>query len=127
MANNKRPTNLDIGSIRLPITAYVSILHRVSGVATFFALALLLWLLDTSLASEQGFSSVKSLFNEPLLKFIVWGSLAALAYHLVAGLRHLIMDMGIGEETFDSGRFSAWLAAGVAVITIAAIAGWIYL
>ncbi len=127
MANNKRPTNLDIGTMRLPITAYVSILHRVSGVATFFALALLLWLLDTSLASEQGFASVKSLFNEPLLKFIVWGSLAALAYHLVAGLRHLVMDMGIGEETFDSGRLSAWLAAGVAVITIAAIAGWIYL
>jgi succinate dehydrogenase / fumarate reductase cytochrome b subunit len=113
--------------MRLPITAYVSILHRVSGVVTFFALALLLWLLDTSLASEQGFSSVKSLFNEPVLKFIVWGSLAALAYHLVAGLRHLVMDMGIGEETFDSGRLSAWLAAGVAVIIIAAIAGWIYL
>jgi succinate dehydrogenase / fumarate reductase cytochrome b subunit len=37
------------------------------------------------------------------------------------------MDMGIGEETFDSGRLSAWLAAGVAVIIIAAIAGWIYL
>lgn len=127
LVNNERPTNLDIGSIKLPITAYVSILHRVSGVITFFSLAILLWLLDQSLTSELGFESVKSLFNHPLLKFIVWGCLAALAYHLVLGLRHLVMDMGVGEESFSSGRISAWIAATVAVVAMAMIAGWVFL
>jgi len=127
VVDKKRPVNLDIGTMKLPITAYVSILHRVSGVATLFALAILLWLFDQSLASEQSFEATSNIMSSPLAQFLIWGSLAALIYHTVAGIRHLIMDLGVGEESFNSGRATAWIAIGVAIVLIAALTGWVIL
>ena len=123
--DNKRPVNLDIGTIKLPITSYVSILHRVSGVILFFAVAIFLWMLDSSLASEESFNQLAETLNSPICQFIIWGSLAALAYHAIAGIRHLIMDMGFGEDSFESGRNSAWAAVVLAVVVISLIAWWI--
>ena len=123
--DKKRPVNLDLGTIALPITSYVSILHRVSGVIMFFAVAVLLWLLESSLASEASFNELSDLFNNPLCQIIVWGTLAALAYHSVAGMRHMIMDFGVGEDSFASGRNSAWAAMIVAALVIALITWWI--
>ena len=123
----KRPVNLDIGSIKLPITSYVSILHRVSGVVLFFAVALLLCVFDASLESEQSFQSLKESFTSPLIQFVKWGALAALAYHFVVGIRHLIMDLGFGEDSFESGRRSAWVVVVVAILLMVAISGWIFL
>ena len=123
--DKKRPVNLDIGTIRLPITSYVSILHRVSGVIMFFAVGIFLWMLESSLASEQSFNDLGQLLSNPICQFILWGSLAALAYHAVAGIRNLIMDFGIGEDNFSSGRNSAWAAVVLAVVAIALITWWI--
>ena len=123
--DKKRPVNLDIGSIKLPITSYVSILHRVSGVILFFAVAVFLWMLESSLSSEQGFADLQAAFGNPICQFIIWGCLAALAYHVVAGIRHLIMDMGFGEDSFESGRNSARAVAVIAVVVIALITWWI--
>lgn len=125
VVDNKRPVNLDIGTIKLPITSYVSILHRVSGVVLFFSVAIFLWMLESSLASEESFNQLAETFNNPICQFIIWGSLAALAYHAVAGIRHLIMDMGYGEDSFESGRNSAWAAVALAVIVISLITWWI--
>ena len=125
--DKKRPVNLDLGTIRLPITSYVSILHRVSGVILFFSVAIFLWLLEGSLSSEQGFEEVKALFANPLCQFIIWGSLAALAYHAVMGVRHLIMDLGFGEDSFETGRATAWVAVVVAAIIIVLVTGWVFL
>ena len=127
MVDKKRPVNLDFGTIKLPITAYVSILHRVSGVVILFALAILLWLLDQSLASEQSFEAVSNILSYPIAQFLIWGSLVALAYHMVAGIRHLVMDLGIGEESFNSGRISAWIAVVIDVVLITVLTGWVIL
>jgi len=125
--NTKRPVNLDIGTIKLPVTSYVSILHRISGVILFLAVALLLWVFEASLESPQSFQSLKECFASPICQIILWGSLAALAYHAIAGIRHLMMDFGIGEDSFESGRRSAWIVVVVAIIAIAMITGWIFL
>jgi succinate dehydrogenase / fumarate reductase cytochrome b subunit len=125
--DKKRPVNLDLGTIALPITSYVSILHRVSGVIMFFAVAVLLWLLESSLASEASFNELSDLFNNPLCQIIVWGTLAALAYHSVAGMRHMIMDFGVGEDSFYAGRLSAWAALALAAVVIALITLWVFL
>ena len=125
--DKKRPVNLDLGTIALPITSYVSILHRASGVIMFFAVAVLLWLLESSLASEASFNELSDLFNNPLCQIIVWGTLAALAYHSVAGMRHMIMDFGVGEDSFYAGRLSAWAALALAALVIALITLWVFL
>jgi succinate dehydrogenase / fumarate reductase cytochrome b subunit len=125
--DKKRPVNLDLGTIALPITSYVSILHRASGVIMFFAVAVLLWLLESSLASEASFNELSNLFNNPLCQIIVWATLAALAYHSVAGMRHMIMDFGVGEDSFYAGRLSAWAALALAAVVIALSTLWVFL
>lgn len=72
--NKQRPVNLDLQTISFPVTAIASILHRVSGVITFVALAILLWMLGTSLASPEGFESVVAIMDNFLVKFVLWGS-----------------------------------------------------
>ena len=122
--NKNRPVNLDISTIKLPITAYVSILHRVSGIVLLGGVLVLIWMLDLSLASESSFNELKATLSQPLVTFIVWAVLAALGYHSAMGVRHLIMDIGIGES-LEGGRRGAWIAAAVAVILIISAAGWL--
>jgi len=123
--NSNRPKNLDLTTIELPLPAKASILHRISGFALFFAVAFMLRALGASLESEQSFNELKEVMNGGLAKFITWGILSALGYHFVAGVKHLLMDMGIGE-TRESGRTGAiiTLIAGVVVIVLAGVWVW---
>jgi succinate dehydrogenase / fumarate reductase cytochrome b subunit len=124
--NKKRPVNLDIGTIQLPVTAYVSILHRVSGVVLFGAVGLFLWILDSSLSTEQDFISIKEFMNNFVVQIIIWLSLAALVYHLVAGLRHLIMDYGYGE-TLSGGVLGAKLVLVISGILMLLAGFWLWI
>jgi len=123
--NSQRPVNLDLRTIKLPITAYTSILHRISGVILFFGIAILLYALDLSLSSEEGFAQVQACMTSALVKFVVWGLLSALLYHLVAGIRHLLMDAGIGE-TLEGGKTGSKIVLGVSVVLILLAGVWIW-
>ena len=116
-----RPVNLDLQTIRFPITAIASILHRISGVITFVVIGILLWLLSISLSSPVGYAQAASLVDGFFVKFIIWGILTALAYHIVGGIRHLLMDMGHFEE-LESGAMSAKVSF-VATIVLSVLAG----
>ena len=122
---SQRPVNLDLRTIKLPITAYTSILHRISGVILFVGLAVLLYALDKSLASEEGFEQVKACMTSPLAKLVIWGLLSALLYHLVAGVRHLIMDMGICE-TLEGGKLGSQIVLAVSAVVIVLAGVWIW-
>ncbi|WP_312960950.1 succinate dehydrogenase, cytochrome b556 subunit [Stutzerimonas nitrititolerans] len=122
---SQRPVNLDLRTIKLPITAYTSIIHRVSGVILFVGVAIMLLALDASLSSEEGFAEVKAYLSSPLVKLIVWGLLSALLYHLVAGIRHLIMDIGHGE-TLEGGKLGSKIVIAVSVVLILLAGVWIW-
>jgi len=122
---DKRPVNLDIGSIHFPVMAVVSILHRISGVILIAAFAAFLYLLDLSLSSPEGFAQVAEMMQSNTCKIFVWAVLAVMAYHTVAGIKHLIMDMGIGES-LEGGVLGARLTLIAAVVLIAAAGWWVY-
>ena len=123
--NSQRPVNLDLRTIKLPVTAYTSILHRISGVILFLGIAVLLFALDKSLASEKGFEQVKACLASPLAKLVIWGLLSALLYHLVAGVRHLIMDLGIGE-TLEGGKLGSKIVLVVSALLIVLAGVWVW-
>ncbi len=127
MVNKNRPVNLDIATFRLPITAYVSILHRISGVANVFISLALIWLLSQSLASEDSYEYVIELTNLMSVKIALFLIFANLIYHSCAGVRHLIMDMGIGEDSFKSGKISAFVMIAVAMILLTLTFFWLFL
>lgn len=112
---SKRPINLNLLTIRFPITAIVSILHRISGFLLFLAIPLFLAIMALTLQSPETFFTVQSCFRHPLIKFLILGFLLALFYHLFAGIRHLLMDAGIAEE-LKTARWSAGLVIVLAVV-----------
>ena len=127
MKQNSRPINVGIGdllSFRWPITAISSITHRVAGVVLFIGVAFMLYALDLSLSSEQGFISLKEMMISPLGKVITWGLLSALGYHFVAGIKHLLMDMGVGE-TLEGAQFAAKTTLFFSAILLALAAVWV--
>ncbi|MGL5391795.1 MAG: succinate dehydrogenase, cytochrome b556 subunit [Shewanella sp.] len=121
----QRPVHLDLQTIRFPATAIASILHRISGVIMLFAVGILMWLLNSTLASAESFAGVQALFDNLVVKFVLWGILTALAYHLFGGLRHLIMDTGRMEE-LASGTASA-KAVFALTVAFSIVAGvWVW-
>ncbi|MFM9835352.1 MAG: succinate dehydrogenase, cytochrome b556 subunit [Methylophilaceae bacterium] len=116
-----RPKNLNLFTIRLPINAVVSILHRVSGVALFIILPLLLWLLQISVKNEEGYLSLTNLAHHWLAKLMLVGLGWAFFHHFFAGLRHLGQDvhwMTSLQKARFSGRVVLWLVAiAVAIFT----------
>ncbi|RDL43830.1 succinate dehydrogenase, cytochrome b556 subunit [Marinomonas piezotolerans] len=124
--NKKRPVNLDISTISMPVTAIVSILHRITGIILFVGLAFLFYAFDKSLSSQAGFDQVvDTLQNNFLAKFIIWGVVSALMYHFVAGVKHLFMDLGHFEE-LESGRMAAKANIVIAVVLILLVGVWVW-
>lgn len=115
--HKQKPVNLNLMTIKFPITAIVSILHRISGVVLFLFIPFLVWILAGIMGTTEQFAQVQRCLSGPVATVFVWGLLAALLYHLVAGVRHLLMDMGYGESK-QGGRIGAWLMLTVAVILI---------
>lgn len=122
---DNRPVNLDIGTIKLPITAYVSITHRVSGVILVVSAFLLLYALDMSLAGPEGFAALADCLASPVAKFVLWGIIVALIYHSLAGIKHLIMDFGIGES-MEGGVLGARLVIALTVVGAILAGGFVW-
>ena len=103
---DERPINLDISTMSLPITAWASISHRISGILSIPIFALFLWTLQLSLESKDSFQTLRENFNAPLAKVLILFILTVFLYHVLAGIKHLIMDLGYGE-TFEGGVIGA--------------------
>lgn len=91
----------------------------------FVGVAILLLALDSSLSSPEGFEDVKAYLSGPLAKLVVWALLSALLYHLVAGVRHLIMDAGHGE-TLEGGKLGSKIVLAVSAVLILLAGVWIW-
>ena len=119
------PKFLNLFHIRFPIGAIASIGHRISGVLLLISLPLLALALERSLASEAAFESLRTAVATPwwglVLLVVVW----AAAQHVLAGVRHLLMDIGIGSPLAQA-RTSAWaVLLTAAIIALAAAIGWL--
>ena len=121
----QRPVNLDLTTIKMHPSANASILHRVSGVIMVFAIGILLLTLSTSLSSAEGFASIQECLDGFFFKFIIFGCLSALTYHLLAGVRHLFMDLGHFEELV-SGNISAKVIMIIWLTVSAVIGVWLW-
>jgi succinate dehydrogenase / fumarate reductase cytochrome b subunit len=90
--NKKRPKHLALHKIKLPLPGIVSILHRISGLLLFFALPLLLLMLQYSLTSIETYTGLMSILAHPVVKVMLLGLLWAFLHHFCAGLRYLAID-----------------------------------
>ncbi len=85
----------------------------------------MLWMLSESLSSAEGFARAAQWLDMPLVKLIVWAVVAGLIYHLVAGVKHLVMDLGIGE-TLSGAQTGARLVLIISIIAIVLAGVWLW-
>jgi len=123
--NTKRPVNLDLASVRLPPAAFVSILHRISGVFLFLAIAPFLYGLELSLQSPADFEHCLACLQSTGAKCVAWLLLTGLGYHFVAGIRHLVMDMGVADSR-QAGEKTAWLTLSLSLVLSIMVGVWIW-
>jgi succinate dehydrogenase / fumarate reductase, cytochrome b subunit len=112
----------DLPSYRLPAAGIVSILHRISGLLMFLLLPFIIWMFDTSISSEISFAKFTGLFERGTWVFAGWFiKLVALAliwaylHHLIAGVRHLWMDISHSATTKEFGKSSALATLAISV------------
>ena len=115
MTEGKRPVNLNLVRIRFPVTAVLSILHRLTGVIMLFTGLLVCWLLSISVQNETGFQRAVSIISSEPVRWLGVVLVWALAHHLLAGIRFLLIDLEIGVDR-RAARTSAWLVNFAAVL-----------
>lgn len=125
MNTRERPVNLDLTKFSFPLPALASITHRITGVILFVGIAFGLWALDLSLGSAEGFAKAARLVGSPLGGFVAWGLLTALAYHFVAGVKHLFMDWGVGE-TLEGARLGSQITIAATVVLSVLAGVWVW-
>ncbi|WP_295006841.1 succinate dehydrogenase, cytochrome b556 subunit [uncultured Dechloromonas sp.] len=114
MTIKKRPKNLDLTTIRLPLPGKVSILHRVSGIGLFLCFPVMLWLFGASLGSPESFAAFKAVAGMLPVKVILAGLLWAFVHHFCAGIRFLLLDLHVGIEK-EAARQSAAVVFAVSI------------
>jgi succinate dehydrogenase / fumarate reductase cytochrome b subunit len=117
----------DLPTYRLPVAGIVSILHRISGFIMFLLLPFIVWMFDTSISSEISFAKFSAAFNvglgfvpAVLVKVVVLGLIWAYLHHLIAGVRHVYMDVN-HAVTKEFGKSSAIVTLALSLGLTAAL------
>ena len=84
----------------------------------------MLFALQKSLQSEDGFNFIRAQMASPLGLFIFFFVMAPFVFHFVAGIKHLVMDLGFGE-TYEGGALGAKLVFTISAFLIALIMFWL--
>lgn len=110
--------------IHFPVTAIVSILHRVTGALLFLTLPFLIYGFNLSVSDRQSYQELTTWMDLWYLKLVVLAWLWALLHHMLAGVRHLLMDLHLGLSR-SRARTSAYVAvAGGVIMLIVMFLGW---
>lgn len=116
----KRPKHLALHLIKLPLPGFISILHRVSGLALFLALPLLLLMLQYSLTSIVTYDQLQDALAHPVARLLLLGLLWAFFHHFCAGIRYLALDLhyiSSLKQARDSSKVVLLVSLALTVLT----------
>ena len=121
VAKKRRPVFFNLAQIQMPVGALTSITHRVTGILLALGIPVGIYALDLSLQSPQTYAQLIHLSGTWAFKAAAIVFIWALAHHLLAGTRHLLMDVDVGS-LLPAARRSAWMVnlGGLAVALLAA-------
>ena len=125
-APKPRPKYYEFNLAHMWPPAVLSIFHRVSGALLFFPLLpLALWILQSSLSSEEGYARWRDVFAHPLAKLLAVGAAWLLAHHFFAGIRYLVLDMHFFTSK-PAARATALLVFALGAIATLIVAGLLW-
>jgi succinate dehydrogenase / fumarate reductase, cytochrome b subunit len=120
MSNSKHPTSPHLQIYRLPLTALLSIIHRITGVILAVGSVMLVWVLAAAAYNADYYSAMIPHFGEWYGQVFLAGLVFSLYLHFCNGVRHLFWDVGYGFdlETVDlTAKLAILVAVGMTVAT----------
>lgn len=118
--NDKRPLSPHLQHYKLPLTAYLSITHRITGIINSVAIVLLVLLIASAAGTPESYAFMSGIANSWFGKLVLFGFTLTLYYHMANGIRHLFWDVGMGldlEDAKKSGNVCVIAAGVLSVIT----------
>jgi len=98
MPSRQRPLSPHLQIYRWQITMLMSILHRATGIVLALGSLGLAWWLHAMASGGESIEAFNRLAGSLPGMVILFGFSAALVYHLLNGIRHLLWDAGWGYE-----------------------------
>lgn len=123
---DNRPFFLNLVKIKLPVTGFVSIFHRISGLLLFLAIPFSVYLLDLSLQGREGFAQAADCIHSPVIQLASLIILWSIIHHFIAGIRFLLTDFDIGLEKHQATRY-AWLVFAIEAVVFVFLSVEIFL
>lgn len=114
-----RPLSPHLQIYRLPMLALMSISHRITGVALMVGTLLLTWWVVAAAIGPGAFAAAQGFIGSWFGQLLLFGWTAALFYHLLNGIRHLVWDTGRALELDTAERAGYAVIGGTVILTIA--------
>ncbi|MBN1377976.1 MAG: succinate dehydrogenase, cytochrome b556 subunit [Gammaproteobacteria bacterium] len=98
MSKDNRPLSPHLQIYRLPMLAWLSISHRITGMFLSIAVILLpawLWLIAEG---EESYASTHTIINAWYGQVFLFAVSFSLVFHTLSGIRHLIWDTGFNLD-----------------------------
>ncbi len=119
MTSTNRPLSPHLQVYKLPMSAVMSISHRLTGIALSVGTLLLVYWLVAAASGDAYFDTAQSIIGSVPGRLCLFGWSFALYYHLCNGLRHLFWDMGKGLELTTVTKSGWFTIIGACVLTLA--------
>ena len=113
-----RPLSPHLQVYRPQLTAITSILTRITGNALIVGAVLIVWWLLAAATSPAYFAFADGVLTSWFGDLVMFGSLWAVWYHFLAGLRHLYFDSGRGLDIPTAEKLGWGVIGGSVVLTI---------
>jgi succinate dehydrogenase / fumarate reductase cytochrome b subunit len=112
-----RPLSPHLQVYRLPLAAWLSITHRITGVGLTIGTVLLTWWVVAAAYGPDAYGRFQGFISSPIGYLFLFGFSASLFYHLCNGIRHLLWDVGKNFEIAQTNRANMIVIAGALVLT----------
>ncbi len=113
-----RPLSPHLQVYRLPLAAWLSITHRITGVGLTIGTLLLTWWVVAGAYGAEAYSRFQGFIGSPLGYLFLFGFSLSLFYHLCNGIRHLFWDIGKNFEIAQTNRANLVVIVSTLVLTV---------
>ncbi len=118
MNRDKRPLSPHLTIYRPQLTSMTSIFTRLTGNALIVGALLIVWWFSALASGPEAYARANGFMTSWFGDLIMFGSVAALWYHTLAGVRHLIWDSGHMLDVESSDRASQIIILVSVLLTI---------
>jgi succinate dehydrogenase / fumarate reductase cytochrome b subunit len=117
-ARRARPISPHLQIYRPMLTMMMSIVHRITGAALYFGMAVLAWWLLAAASGPNAYANFEAVAGSIIGQIVLFGFTWTLLHHTLGGIRHLIWDLLYGLEPAEREFLALSTLIGSITLTI---------